>query len=77
LLAAFTKAMTKAFKYLQETLRPDQQLWVRSTPYGHAKCSQYTVPSKSIITPTGQEGEYEWDMFEAFDLVWKVSFQSE
>lgn len=71
LLEAFKKAMKKAFDYLRKTLREDQQLWVRSTPYGHARCSQYTTPSDHIITPTGQQGEYEWDMFEKFDYVWK------
>lgn len=72
-MIAFKKAMQKAFDYLKVHVRSDQRVWVRSTPYGHAKCSQYTAPSTTAVPPTGQPGEYEWDMLEKFDFYWKVS----
>jgi DNA polymerase phi len=65
-------AMKKVFNYLKENVRSDQRVWVRGSPYGHAKCSQYTAPSTIAVKPTGQPGEYEWDMLEKFDIVWKV-----
>lgn len=68
--------MSKVFDYLKQNVKADQRVWVRSTPYGHAKCSQYTSPSSHIVTPTGQQGEYEWDMFEQFDFVWKVVYKN-
>ncbi len=73
LLKAFEKAMNKVFNYLKKNVKSDQHVWVRSTPYGHAKCSQYTAPSDIPVAPTGQQGEYEWDMLETFDFVWKVN----
>lgn len=76
LLQAFKKGMSKVFDYLKQNVKADQRVWVRSTPYGHAKCSQYTSPSSHIVTPTGQQGEYEWDMFEQFDFVWKVMYKN-
>lgn len=63
--------MTKVYAYLQKNISTDQRVWVRGTPYGHAKCSQYVSPSKSPVNPTGKEGEYEWDMLEKFDFIWK------
>ncbi|KAL7308733.1 DNA-directed DNA polymerase [Mucor circinelloides] len=77
LLQAFKKGMSKVFDYLKQNVKADQRVWVRSTPYGHAKCSQYTSPSSHIVTPTGQQGEYEWDMFEQFDFVWKDMIEKE
>jgi hypothetical protein len=77
LLAAFKKAMTNVFDYLKANVKPHQRVWIRSTPYGHGKCSQYKAPSDTVITPTGAEGEYEWDMFESFDAVWKEWVESE
>lgn len=77
LLKAFEKAMKVVFEYLKKNVRSDQRLWVRSTPYGHAKCSQYTAPSKVPVSPTGQPGEYEWDMLEKFDFVWKKMIEKE
>lgn len=72
LLKAFQEAMKKVLDYLKKNVRPDQRVWVRSSPYGHAKCSQYTTPSATPMKPTGKEGEYEWDMLEKFDFYWKV-----
>lgn len=64
--------MTQLLKYLKKNLTADQRLWVRSSPYGHAKCSQYTAPDTVPVKPTGKEDEYEWDMLEKFDHIWKV-----
>ena len=76
LLEAYKKAMKKVMDYLKENLTEDQRLWVRSSPDGHAKCSQYNAPSEIPVKPTGQPGEYEWDMLEKFDKVWKVKSSS-
>lgn len=70
---AYRRAMRIIFDYLQRNLRPVQRVWVRSTPYGHAKCSRYTEPSKTPFAPTRKEGEFQWDMFEKMDQVWKVN----
>ncbi|KAI9472161.1 MAG: GDSL/SGNH-like acyl-esterase family found in Pmr5 and Cas1p-domain-containing protein [Benjaminiella poitrasii] len=77
LLEAFRLAMRKVFDYLKKNLRSDQRVWVRSTPYGHAKCSQYTAPSIIPVEPTGQQGEYEWDMLKKFDFIWKDMIEKE
>ncbi|KAI8087803.1 uncharacterized protein B0P05DRAFT_374903 [Gilbertella persicaria] len=69
--------MKKVFGYLKQHVKPDQIVWVRSTPYGHAACSQYTRPSTIPVKPTGQPGEYEWDMLERFDFVWKDMIEQE
>ncbi|KAI7905085.1 uncharacterized protein BX663DRAFT_484411 [Cokeromyces recurvatus] len=74
LLKAFKMAIKKVFDYLKKNVKSDQRVWVRSTPYGHAKCSQYRTPSRVPVKPTGQQGEYEWDMFEEFDFVWKEMY---
>ncbi|KAI9313118.1 GDSL/SGNH-like acyl-esterase family found in Pmr5 and Cas1p-domain-containing protein [Dichotomocladium elegans] len=71
LMEAYRKAMRVTFDYLVAHLKPIQRVWVRSSPYGHAKCSKYTAPSKTPVVPTRKEGEYEWDMFDEFDQVWK------
>ncbi|KAI8391783.1 GDSL/SGNH-like acyl-esterase family found in Pmr5 and Cas1p-domain-containing protein [Radiomyces spectabilis] len=71
MLESFEKAMAVVFDYLKVHVQPHQRIWVRSTPYGHAKCSQYTSPQKTAVAPTGQPGEYEWHIFKAFDRVWK------
>lgn len=73
---AYRRAMRIIFDYLQRNLRPVQRVWVRSTPYGHAKCSRYTEPSKAPVEPTRKEGEYQWDMFDKMDQVWKVKSES-
>ncbi|KAG0165385.1 hypothetical protein DFQ28_008722 [Apophysomyces sp. BC1034] len=72
LLAAYTKAMDVVFRYLKQHVQPHQRVWVRSTPYGHAKCSKFKTPQKYPQPPTGKPGEYEWDMLEKFDEVWKA-----
>ncbi|KAI8970384.1 GDSL/SGNH-like acyl-esterase family found in Pmr5 and Cas1p-domain-containing protein [Mycotypha africana] len=77
LLTAFKKAMRKVYNYLKNHIRDDQIVWVRSTPYGHANCSQYTAPSDHIIKPMGRKKEYEWDMFESFDFAWKEMIEKE
>lgn len=64
--------MKNVFEYLKKNVRSDQRIWVRSTPYGHGTCSQYTAPSTIAVKPTGKKGEYEWDMLEKFDIIWKV-----
>ncbi|KAI8329881.1 PC-esterase [Choanephora cucurbitarum] len=77
LLKAFRLAMQKVLNYLKQHVREDQRVWVRGSPYGHAQCSQYTSPSLEPVKPTGQPGEYEWDMLEKFDLVWKDLIERE
>ncbi|KAI8367113.1 GDSL/SGNH-like acyl-esterase family found in Pmr5 and Cas1p-domain-containing protein [Blakeslea trispora] len=77
LLKAFKTAMNKLLTYLKQHVREDQRVWVRGSPYGHAKCSQYTSPSLVPVKPTGQPGEYEWDMLEKFDLAWKDLIEQE
>lgn len=72
LITAYTDAMKVVFNYLKEHVKPHQRIWVRSTPYGHAKCSQYKVPSTVPHAPSKKEGEYQWDLLEKFDFVWKV-----
>lgn len=71
MMDAYRRAMRIIFDYLQRNLRPVQRVWVRSTPYGHAKCSRYTEPSKTPVVPTRKDGEYQWDMFDKMDQVWK------
>jgi hypothetical protein len=65
--------MDAVFKYLKKHVRQDQRVWIRSTPYGHAKCSKYKKPDTVPQVPTKKEGEYQWDLLESFDMVWKVS----
>ncbi|KAI8326831.1 hypothetical protein EDC96DRAFT_581213 [Choanephora cucurbitarum] len=77
LLKAFRLAMQKVLNYLKQHVREDQRVWVRGSPYGHAQCSQYTSPILEPVKPTGQPGEYEWDMLEKFDLVWKDLIERE
>ncbi|KAG2231457.1 GDSL/SGNH-like acyl-esterase family found in Pmr5 and Cas1p-domain-containing protein [Thamnidium elegans] len=77
LLKAFEKGMTQLLKYLKKNLSTDQRLWIRSSPYGHAQCSQYTAPDVVPVKPTGKEGEYEWDMLEKFDHIWKNLIEKE
>lgn len=73
LLDAFSKGMRVVFDYLKEHVKPRQRVFIRSTPYGHAKCSQYKQPDvKTPHAPSGQPGEYEWHMHEQFDSIWKV-----
>ncbi|KAL0083006.1 GDSL/SGNH-like acyl-esterase family found in Pmr5 and Cas1p-domain-containing protein [Phycomyces blakesleeanus] len=77
MLAAFKEAMGIVFDHLKANVKPHQTIWIRSTPYGHANCSQYTVPQNIPFQPTGQPKEYEWHMFEAFDNVWKEWIKEE
>lgn len=72
LMAAFNKAMRIVLEYLLDNLKPNQRVWVRSSPYGHAKCSQYTQPDQVPHPPTRKPGEFQWDMHEKFDQVWRV-----
>ncbi|CAO3645003.1 unnamed protein product [Cunninghamella echinulata] len=71
LVKAYTEGMQAVFNYLKDHIKPHQRVWVRSTPYGHAKCSQYKAPSKKPHVPNKKEGEYQWDLLEKFDFVWK------
>ncbi|KAG1145061.1 hypothetical protein G6F37_005816 [Rhizopus arrhizus] len=71
LLSAYEKAMTIVYQYLKDHLQSDQTVWVRTTPHGHAKCSQYTSPQPSPVAPSGKLGEYDWHLFKEFDLIWK------
>ncbi|KAI8388826.1 PC-esterase [Radiomyces spectabilis] len=71
LLASFTEAMGVVFDYLKKNVKSHQRVWIRSTPYGHARCSRFKSPDTVPRPPTGKEGEYEWDMLEKFDHVWK------
>lgn len=63
--------MTIVYQYLKDHLQSDQTVWVRTTPHGHAKCSQYTSPQPSPVAPSGKLGEYDWHLFKEFDLIWK------
>ncbi|KAI8639570.1 PC-esterase [Parasitella parasitica] len=71
LLDAFRKAMESVLFYLDQHVKPHQKVWVRTTPYGHARCSQYKEPQENPLAPTGNTGEYEWHLFQEFDAVWK------
>ncbi|KAI8069161.1 GDSL/SGNH-like acyl-esterase family found in Pmr5 and Cas1p-domain-containing protein [Gongronella butleri] len=77
LIDAFSKGMRKVFDYLKENIRSDQRVWVRSTPYGHAKCSQYKRPLDKPKVPNKGEGEYQWDLLESFDMIWKNWIEDE
>ncbi|KAF7726747.1 hypothetical protein EC973_008435, partial [Apophysomyces ossiformis] len=70
---AFKQSMRIVFDYLKEHIQQHQRVWIRSTPYGHANCAQFTSPQAIPFAPTGQPGEYEWHMFETFDHIWKAS----
>ncbi|KAG0183195.1 hypothetical protein DFQ29_009271 [Apophysomyces sp. BC1021] len=69
---AFKRSMRIVFDYLKTHVQPHQRVWIRSTPYGHANCAQFTSPQAVPFVPTGQTGEYEWHMFELFDGIWKA-----
>lgn len=71
LLVAFKEAVKAVLAYLDKHVKPHQKVWIRTTPYGHAKCSQYEEPQPVPLAPSGQEGEYEWHLFHQFDLIWK------
>ncbi|KAI8988872.1 GDSL/SGNH-like acyl-esterase family found in Pmr5 and Cas1p-domain-containing protein [Pilobolus umbonatus] len=71
LLISFKKAMMVIYDYLTHHLRHDQIAWIRTTPYGHAKCSLFNEPQDTPLPPTGLEGEYEWHLFAQFDSIWK------
>ncbi|KAI8387428.1 hypothetical protein BD560DRAFT_486284 [Blakeslea trispora] len=71
LLDAFKKAMANVLVYLKENVKSHQKVWIRTTPYGHARCSQFPEPQTNPIAPTGQTGEYEWHLFEKFDQIWE------
>ncbi|ORZ08723.1 GDSL/SGNH-like acyl-esterase family found in Pmr5 and Cas1p-domain-containing protein [Absidia repens] len=77
LVQAFAKGMDAVFKYLKEHVKPHQRIWVRSTPYGHAKCSQYKKPDAVPHAPSKKENEYQWDLLESFDMVWKNWIEAE
>jgi hypothetical protein len=71
LLAAFEEAMKVVLAHLDNHVKPHQKVWIRTTPYGHAKCSQYKEPQSNPLAPSGQNGEYEWHLFKKFDLIWE------
>ncbi|KAI7905932.1 GDSL/SGNH-like acyl-esterase family found in Pmr5 and Cas1p-domain-containing protein [Cokeromyces recurvatus] len=71
LLMAFKKAMHIIFDYLKIHIKLQQKVWIRTTPYGHANCSQFKEPQQNPLVPSGQQGEYEWHLFQKFDLIWK------
>ncbi|RCH86366.1 hypothetical protein CU097_002252 [Rhizopus azygosporus] len=75
LLSAFEKAMIQLYNYLKDNVRQDQTVWIRTTPHGHANCSQYTIPQSTPIAPSGKPGEYEWHLFKEFDSIWKNIIQ--
>ncbi|RCH78908.1 hypothetical protein CU098_000434, partial [Rhizopus stolonifer] len=77
LLAAFKRAMAVVLDYLQQNLQPHQKVWIRTTPYGHARCSQFREPQLNPLAPSGQTGEYEWHLFPKFDQIWKELLNSE
>lgn len=63
--------MKVVLDYLDENVKAHQRVWIRTTPYGHAKCSQFKEPQPNPLAPTGMTGEYEWHLFAEFDLIWK------
>ncbi|KAG2237604.1 hypothetical protein INT48_004507 [Thamnidium elegans] len=71
LLAAFKKAMSAVLDYLKNNVKSHQKVWIRTTPYGHASCSQFKEPQVNPFAPTGRTGEYEWHLFQEFDNIWK------
>ncbi|KAI8372281.1 GDSL/SGNH-like acyl-esterase family found in Pmr5 and Cas1p-domain-containing protein [Choanephora cucurbitarum] len=71
LLDAFKRAMTNVLDYLKEHVKPHQKVWIRTTPYGHARCSRFKEPQPNPLAPSGQTGEYEWHLFDRFDQIWK------
>ncbi|KAI9478161.1 MAG: hypothetical protein EXX96DRAFT_238645 [Benjaminiella poitrasii] len=71
LLTAFKGAMSAVFDYLKRHTKQHQRVWIRTTPYGHATCSQFKEPQQNPIAPSRQPGEYEWHLFQKFDLIWK------
>ncbi|KAI8990986.1 GDSL/SGNH-like acyl-esterase family found in Pmr5 and Cas1p-domain-containing protein [Mycotypha africana] len=71
LLDAFKRAMSTILDYLDNHVRSNQKVWIRTTPYGHAACSQFTEPSITPIPPSGKTGEFEWHLFQQFDMIWK------
>lgn len=54
---------------LKEVVQPHQRVWLRSSPFGHETCSQYTEPQSEPVLP--QVKPYEWNMFEKYNQVFK------
>ena len=70
-MMAFKKAMSNVLDYLVENVKSHQKVWIRTTPYGHVKCSQFKGPQENPLAPSGRTGEYEWHLFKEFDLIWE------
>lgn len=62
--------MSVVLDFLNKKVKSHQRVWIRSTPYGHASCSQFKEPQTNPLAPTGKTGEYEWHLFKAFDDIW-------
>ncbi|KAI8139655.1 GDSL/SGNH-like acyl-esterase family found in Pmr5 and Cas1p-domain-containing protein [Fennellomyces sp. T-0311] len=69
LLEGYTKAMNSVFEALKQDVEPHQRVWLRTTPFGHSKCSQYSEPLDQIVKPSAEP--YEWNMFEHFSAIYK------
>ncbi|KAI7853727.1 PC-esterase [Circinella umbellata] len=68
LLKAYTAAMNSVFEALKEDVEPHQRVWLRTTPFGHTECSQYSVPQDIVVKPSKEP--FEWNIFEQFNEVY-------
>ena len=71
LLEAYTAAMDSVFQTLEKDVEPHQRVWLRTTPFGHTECSQYSEPQDTIVKPSREP--FEWNMFEQYNEVYSVS----
>lgn len=63
--------MSVVLDFLDKNVKSHQRVWIRSTPHGHATCSQFKEPQANPLAPTGKTGEYEWHLFKEFDDIWR------
>ena len=63
--------MNSVFEALKEDVEPHQRVWLRTTPFGHTECSQYSVPQDIVVKPSKEP--FEWNIFEQFNEVYAVS----
>ncbi|KAI9490193.1 hypothetical protein BDB00DRAFT_931367 [Zychaea mexicana] len=69
LLEGYTAAMNSVFQALKQDVEPHQRVWLRTTPFGHTECSQYSDPLDTIVKPSVKP--YEWNMFEQFNEIYR------
>ncbi|KAI9277247.1 GDSL/SGNH-like acyl-esterase family found in Pmr5 and Cas1p-domain-containing protein [Phascolomyces articulosus] len=68
LLEGYTAAMNSVFQALKEDVESHQRVWLRTSPFGHTECSQYSDPQETIVKPSPEP--YEWNMFEPYNEVY-------